>query len=93
MFSMENVADRVFHRRKKGGVDEFEEEMAEGGPASEFRNQLAVLQDETDEDKEEDMDDWLKKLHIRTQHIIGKVTPAAMIRWAATNHVATAAIR
>ncbi len=91
---MENVADRVFHRRKKGGVDDFEEEMAEGGPASELCNQLAVLQDDTDEDiQKEDMDDWLRKLHIRTQHIIGKVTPAAMIRLAATNHVATAAIR
>jgi hypothetical protein len=39
------------------------------------------------------MADWLKKLHIRTQHLVGKVTVNGMSRLAATNNVATALTR
>lgn len=63
----------------------------------EDNNPLAVLDEpELNEEIEvssEDMADWLTKLHIRTQHLVGKVTVNGMNRLAATNHVATALTR
>ncbi|KAI9556334.1 hypothetical protein GHT06_018908 [Daphnia sinensis] len=97
MFSLENVADRVFHRKKKV-VGEFDEDEVDddGHKQNDNRNQLAVLPSDFDDDAEltgEEMEDWLKKLHIRTQHLVGKVTVTGMSRLAATNHVATALTR
>lgn len=103
IYSMDDVADKVLHRKKKSksalGIDVFAEtdetdevKISE----SEYRSQLSVLQDDSNlqpEHPNEDMEDLLRTLHLRTQHLIGKVTPAGMNRLAATNHVATAAVR
>ncbi|XP_057374525.1 uncharacterized protein LOC130695396 [Daphnia carinata] len=95
MFSLENAADRVFHRKKKM-VGELDDEEVDGDRQNDNRNQLAVLPSDFDDDFEctgEEMEDWLRKLHIRTQHLVGKVTLTGMSRLAATNHVATALTR
>lgn len=91
MFSLDSVADQVFNRKKKI-AGEFDGDADD----EEDNNPLAVLEGEVDEEIEinsENMEDWLKKLHIRTQHLVGKVTVNGMSRLAATNHVATALTR
>ncbi|KAK4023713.1 hypothetical protein OUZ56_009112 [Daphnia magna] len=97
IFSLENAADRVFHRKKKV-AGEFDDEQVDGDGHKQIdnRNQLAVLPSDFDDNAEftgEEMEDWLKKLHIRTQHLVGKVTVTGMSRLAATNNVATALTR
>ncbi len=97
MFSMENVADRVFHRKKKmvGEVDDDETRR------NDYRNKLAILKGDLESGSErmaitgEEMEDWFQKLQIRTQQPKdNKVKPtAAPTKLAATNNVATAAVR
>lgn len=105
-YSMDEVADKVLHRKKKSksalGIDVFAEtdETDESKLSeSQYRSQLAILEDESEgesqveEPVKDDMEDLLRTLHLRTQHLIGKVTPAGMNRLAATQNVATAAVR
>lgn len=90
------MADRVYHRKKKV-IGEFDDEAVddEGHKQNDNRSQLAVLPGDLDDEEAagEEMEDWLKKLHIRTQHLVGKVTVNGMSRLAATNNVATALTR
>ncbi len=88
MFNLEAVAGKIFHCKKKSDEDGADDEGAD--------NPLAVLEVELDAEDEvnsENMADWLKKLHMRTQHLVGKVTVNGMSRLAATNNVATALTR
>jgi hypothetical protein len=90
IFNLEAVAGKIFNCKKKS-VGEFDEDADDEGD-----NPLAVLEVELDAEDEvnsENMADWLKKLHIRTQHLVGKVTVNGMSRLAATNNVATALTR
>ena len=102
---MDDVAEKVLHRKKKSksalGIDVFAEtdETEEVRLSeSEYRSQLAILEDESEgeadvEPSKDNMEDLLRTLHLRTQHLIGRVTPAGMNRLAATQSVATAAVR
>ncbi|EFX72326.1 hypothetical protein DAPPUDRAFT_308291 [Daphnia pulex] len=96
MFSMENVADRVFHRKKKM-VGEFDDDETR---RNDYRNKLAILKGDLESGSErmaitgEEMEDWFQNLQIRTQQPKDKkVKPAAPPKLAATNNVATAAVR
>ena len=93
---MENVAERVFHRKKKM-VGEFDDEEIR---RNDHRNKLAILKDDLKSGNArmaitgEDMEDWFLKLQIRTQqNQVAQVTPVATSKLAATNKVATAAVR
>ncbi|XP_046651937.1 uncharacterized protein LOC124342807 [Daphnia pulicaria] len=91
IFNLEAVAGKIFNCKKKS-VGEFDEDVDDKGAD----NPLAVLEVELDAEDEvnsENMADWLKKLHMRTQHLVGKVTVNGMSRLAATNNVATALTR
>ena len=86
------MVGQVFQHRKK----KIEGEIDGDADDEEDNNPLAVLEPESDEEikvSSEDMADWLTKLHIRTQHLVGRVTVNGMSRLAATNHVATALTR
>jgi hypothetical protein len=96
MFSMENVADRVFHRKKKM-VGVFDDEETR---RNDYRNKLAILKGDLESGGErmaisgEDMEDWFQKIQIRTrQHQVCQVTPGVTTKLAATNNVAAAAVR
>ncbi len=93
MFNLEAVAGQMFRRQKKSVGSEVDEDADD---EEDINPLAAVLEVELDEDNEvnsENMEDWLKKLHIRTQHLVGKVTLNGMSRLAATNNVATALTR
>lgn len=84
------MAGKIFSCKKKS-VGEFDEDVDDKGD-----NPLTVMEVELDAEDEvnsENMADWLKKLHMRTQHLVGKVTVNGMSRLAATNNVATALTR
>lgn len=91
---MENVADRVFHRKKKM-VGEFDDEETR---QNDYRNKLAILKGDLESGCErkaitgEEMEDWFKNLQIRTQQHPVR-TPVVTTKLSATNNVATAAVR
>jgi hypothetical protein len=79
-------------QKEKKSVGEFDKDADDEGAD----NPLAVLQVELDAEDEvnsENLSDWLKKLHMRTQHLVDKVTVNGMSRLADTNNVATALTR
>ena len=99
----------MFHRKKKSSsilaIEDFDEALAnknthvEGTVESGLQG-LAILENQSDDasaapesESKDDLKYLLQNLHMRTQHLVGKVTPAGMVRLAATNHVATAANR
>jgi hypothetical protein len=93
---MENVADRVFHRKKKM-VGEFDDDETR---RNDYRNKLAILKGDLESGSQrmaitgEEMEDWFQNLQIRTQQPKDKnEKPAAPTKLAATNNVATAAVR
>ena len=91
---MENVADRIFHRKKKM-VGEFDDEETR---RYDYRNKLAILKGDLESGGErmaitgEEMEDWFKNLQIRTQQHPVR-TPVVTTKLSATNNVATAAVR
>ncbi|KAK4024044.1 uncharacterized protein LOC116918899 [Daphnia magna] len=96
MFSMENVSEHLLYRKKKIAREFGEEGDDEDDDRNAFRNQLAILESEPEvitERNSQEMERWLRKLHIETHRAIREATPATTNRIDAISHVSKTASR
>ncbi|KAI9556134.1 hypothetical protein GHT06_018708 [Daphnia sinensis] len=96
MFSMENVSEHLFYRKKQIAREFGEEGDDDDCERNAFRNQLAILESEPEvvnEHNSKEMEHWLRKLHIRKNCIIAQATSASTNRIDAISHVTKSASR